>query len=511
MKNRRDTHHRSSKGFALIAILVFGVFAFSMLFAMFPFIVNVIRSEGSGRSMTELRTAAEIGIDYGMQQLNDNAQNNQGGQSPIDLTSSSPVPAKYLVGFPGGTVRIRIKPLTKADFGSNSTIFSAGLDGSTVSYWRVLESTATRGLFSQSIRVFLEPRFDKSALDLANSPTGTNSSSYFKNALFGKTGIDFSPQSGSLTIRSSTQAPSSPAYTLAVQSTNTNLNGNVSLQGDLRLPQGARASIGPGSAVNGRVVVDPTNLPINGGTFDPRVNGGFDDTVGPNPIMSPNPLVDNVLADSEQAPTRTGDNLLPIDTTTPVAAPDPLAPAPSAGTASPLPTITDGSALPAGSYSTTSLSFSSNSNVATVNAPTKIYVQDGTADLPAATTAVSIQAGSLKTTTTAQNLQIWYSGNRNINIELNPDFPFKSLIYAPNSKITISGSGNFNGALVGKNVVANTKGASTISIETDLQTASGAGAASGSLTYAIDPITREPQLHGYKAMTWQEIPGALVP
>ncbi len=113
MKKPNYNLPRPDKGFALVSIIVLGVFAIAMMLALFPLVLNVIRLESTGRSMNELRTAAEVGIDYGIAQLNDFALT---PPCPIDLTPSTVVPASYLEDFANGTVRIRIRKLSSNEW-----------------------------------------------------------------------------------------------------------------------------------------------------------------------------------------------------------------------------------------------------------------------------------------------------------------------------------------------------------------------------------------------------------
>ncbi len=484
---------RGTKGFALVSILTFGAVSLAVLFAFFPQIISSLRSENGHRALGELRTAASTGVDYAIQQLNDNAENNPGSVSPIDLVTST-VPAKYLPNFSAGTVKIRIKQIGAGDFANYSTIYSPTLDASPLiktNNWRVVESTATRGGISRSIRVFLEPRYDKPSSETSTPPAGT--SSYFKSAFLANSDLDFSPTVAPLSVGSPYSTSSNPAYQLTLQGNVTaNLGTSLTLDGNFQIPAGSQPAIGSPSRINGQVNSDQSfdlaQLDLKGFT----TAGALATVIGNSMTPPGQQIVNNSVVQP----------LVP-------------APAPSSGTTAPLPTVTSMNTLESGSYTTTSADFSATGNSAKIDSPVKIYVQDGVSGVNAATLNASsisnISTEASNGTGAAQNFQIWYSGNRPISINLGEGGTFKGLIYAPNAPITIQGHGTFKGALVGFNVKMNTDGNTSILIDTSLQDSSNSQTKSAGLTYAMNTGGTELQDHGYKAVTWQEIKGALVP
>jgi hypothetical protein len=194
------------------------------------------------------------------------------------------------------------------------------------------------------------------------------------------------------------------------------------------------------------------------------------------------------------------------------------APTPSSGTTSPLPKPSDFASIESGSYTSTSVDFASPGNTATIGGPVKIYIQDGsTAQVTNPEIAASIKASALVNnptegldgTAAAQNFQIWYSGSRPINIDLGENGTFKGLIYAPNAPITVTGRGILKGALVGNDVTVTPSGATKFVIDTNLQDANNSQTKASGLTYLTSASTNQILIHGYKAVTWQEIRGDL--
>lgn len=474
MRNKNCRNIRSQKGFAIVAIIAFALIIFAMLMATFPLILNVLRTEGTGRSMTELRSAAESGIDYAIQTLNDNCANYPNQACTIDLGTTI-VPLASLGGFGPGTVKIRLSQLTSQEWqnvGKLSTLYSKSLDNSippaagypqliTQDYWRILECTAQKGVLSKSIKVFLEPRFDILPNDdIANS--GPSSSiSYFKNAFLGANSISIQPtDSAGLDISNlgAVQGiPSSPL--VATSNTSAILDGSigpVTLQSPIDLLNGA------------------TPVQIGQATYTPS-------TPQATPLQTPPP-------------------------------------APNAGSEAVLPTGTSGGTIPGGSYTTASVSFNGNENSAIIQDPVKIYVHDG-ADTNLNPDAVSVSSSALKNlsieaadgTGGAANLQIWYDGQRDIKINLDSPATFQSLIYAPNAKVTISGTGDFKGAIVAKDIALNHSG--NFFVDTRIQNAGSKAATANGLNYvgATNGSGIPLVLHGYKAVTWKEYSGSLIP
>lgn len=486
--NKKSTRYcRRQNGFALIAIIGFGAIALAVLFAMFPQIINAMRSEGGARSMSELRTAASTGIDYAIQQLNDNAMLPAGSISPIDLTLST-VPSKYLPNFSDGQVKVRIKQIDSSNFGDYSSIFSPRLDTNNytaTNNWRVVESTATRGGISRSIRVFLEPRYERPG-DEHDQPDGT---SFFKSALAANSKFNFdSTQGGTLEIGSPSTSTTKPILQSNGDSV---LGSSLTLLGGLKITSETSPTISIGSHINGQVVAD-SNTDLNSLGF--KANGVATDTVVPPGGTPP----------FDQSATT-------IDAVT-------SAPTPSSGTTSPLPKPSDFASIESGSYTSTSVDFASPGNTATIGGPVKIYIQDGsTAQVTNPEIAASIKASALVNnptegldgTAAAQNFQIWYSGSRPINIDLGENGTFKGLIYAPNAPITVTGRGILKGALVGNDVTVTPSGATKFVIDTNLQDANNSQTKASGLTYLTSASTNQILIHGYKAVTWQEIRGDL--
>jgi|JI10StandDraft_1071094.scaffolds.fasta_scaffold05614_2 hypothetical protein len=506
----RQGKHRRNHGFALVSIIILGAVAVAMMMALFPLILNIVRTEGSGRTMNELRNAAEIGIDYGIKQLNDYALVPVGEVWSGDFKEKM-VPPAYLVGFPDGTVKIRTRRLSDSDWDNlrkYSTIYSPYLDKKNAGtdytqrrfddpvktiivsdHWIVLESTAKKGAFSKSIRVYLEPRFDIPPGETSSGLTGTPNTSYFQNNFFGNSGIDVAP-TGALNILGS-EGIDNGNFKLSLQSNKSvNLNGNATILGNVQVSNGkigavANVATGTEGTINGRLLT----------------NGGVDSYFHDSPnLLKPDLANDNVLAWAEQPANRSNDNLTPINSDAHTNE-SPQAPAQTNSSAAQFPALSGNTPL-SGSYSTSSLNLTDSAGTGTINSdPVKIFIKDGASSFD----AVDIKSSAFNATD-PQSLQIWYNGNRAINIDL--DANFNGVIYAPNAPITLKGSKDFTGSLVGDTVTMNNSG--TVKVRTDYSNTATPGVKENGLAFIANP-QGEPTITGYKAITWLELNREIVP
>jgi hypothetical protein len=517
---------RSETAFALISVIGMGVFAIAIMFGLFPLVLNAIQNESGARYISELRSAAESGVDYAVSQLNESAANQL--PCPIDpgaaLSKVSALPALYQTN-PNIAVQIQVRRLSSSDWTnvkSFSSLYSAQLDPLnatspsynspirttvTKDYWRIVEVTARRGLFSRSVRVILEPRFD--APPAGGGPTAAGYSPYYNNGLFANSLIQTSPTAGGV-LALTGGSPSNGAYPLTVQTNRQAIIGaGTTLYGNLQVSNttaGATSSVATGPGVDG-------TSEVHGLLYSNSAVTGFNATPGAAPA---NPSNDNVLADADLSPqvtTRFSPNDVPINTSAGLQQFG-TAPAQSNASAVPLPDLgtiaANNDVLAAGNYQTASLSTNGFTQPVTLGSgATNIYVTDGASQ----SSAVDISSATFANPGSPANLQIWYSGTRPINLNLSPGMNFNGIIYAPNASINVSGSGGFNGALSADklnltNTTANA--ALPMQILTSLGSVSN-GQAGTSPAYAVAVAgSRDPLLQGYKTVTWQESNAAFV-
>jgi hypothetical protein len=176
--------------------------------------------------------------------------------------------------------------------------------------------------------------------------------------------------------------------------------------------------------------------------------------------------------------------------------------------------------LAPGSYATSSLDSSTAASRVILNSstvsgldpsPTKIYINSDMTGSSVVNLDTNFFVNEGKTT----DLQIYYAGDKDININLvgdlgaNSPAEFKGVIYAPRAKVSTTGSGEFYGAILAKEVAINHTGdlridpaASSILSGLTSQSSTTAGSGNANSKAAIPK--------NYKVNTWQQIAGRLV-
>jgi hypothetical protein len=548
--------NRQKRGYALVSTMVLGAFSILFLMALASMVNSSVRAVSANKWTESLRNAAEIGIDYAV------AQYNNVTPCPLDplgtaTTATTMLPAQYLStssansGAPNIQVTITVTQLTAAAdwtaLQAMSSTYAAQLDpyqttaGQTSPAWstpasalslnvsgggfRIVQSTASNGIFQRTIRVILKARLSTPDGQNPLQPAGVNqTSSLFSSPLLSNAALQIMP-TNPLTIQGynsgSQQAntfhtvtpktgPSYAAYDLNVQ---TNMQASVgatttqhaTLYGDLTV-------LSQNSGSN-------TTAALQNGTVEGRLttNGNYDQTVtfsNNTPLPSP---TDSVQANADVASgppgsTRQGLNLTqpgllnaPAVTSTaqtaPIDAPiNPTALASLSDVTSPISVSTGGT-----TFETTGLSTNGVSSpvvLQNASAPAKIYVDDSGTNV-----AVNLNTNMFVTQNTdARNLQILYPGTDQVNINVTPGGTFTGLIYAPNAAVTISGNGTFNGAIVGSNVNVTMGG--TMNIYTDLAATTGnsgkLNAAPGVNLSYMTTSNNKAIVQAWQPITWQE-------
>jgi len=532
---------RQEKASSLVSVIVIGVLSIVFLLVLSSMLLDAARAIASSQWTDALRNASEIGIDYAVDKFNstypcslDPASGSMTSILPsTELESAAAGGAAPTPGIPNITVTITVKRLDASDWAflkTNSSIYSAQLDptGSTSSIvngiavptstnmtatsgggFRVVESKASNGLFSKTIRVILKSRFDDppdGQFPLQGGGASPSTKNYFQQPIFGNTSVSFfnGSQVGN---------PLSPGTHLSSDGTYNIYDSNVSTNG--------KATIGHGSVISGDVVVngaDPNGLPVvvsdsgsgGDGLIQGRLvtNGTVDAVAFDASAANANA---NIQARADQ-PTgsynpgaRAGENssnplveaagqsqyqLAPAPESSSVFLMSDLSSYASAGTTPTSITTSDTSIdLHTSSLSTKTAvdNFPANKTVTLENGskPVRIFVDQGSNS----DSAVNLDASRLLTTSNdPSNLQIWYEGNR--PVKLNLDANFNGLIYAPNAPITLSGTGTLTGALVGNKI--------------DMQSGTLMPAANLSQTYKFRP-GQGSLIQGWQPITWQEI------
>lgn len=546
MRARRTS--RKTEGYALVSIIVIGLFAIMLLLALGSMLVSIAQSEAVSKHKAGLLNAAETGLEY---VLYDIKRANSANEPTYDFGDDSPpvtvnVPTSWL-DDDQMTVKARVWKVGNEDLQkveAFSLLWSPQLDpsqGDTSSFsepvrsklglaeseffhTKVVEVTASRGVFSKSIR----------AIALPESSTLNPASSFPSVGILAISDLSVSSDGGSLSISDPSNSFTGDGpyrYALSIQS-----NKQISLTGSsgtLDVKANVIASNNSAGAPSDFVSSDG-NATIHGRL---ETNGGYsaaENFVAQNGSQ-PNLSADNVLADADKVQSanpdidRGGENTVPIATDaggTPIGVDS--VPSTSLQDLSingsntnsdlsnflnalsngnfgdPGTTITfengiDSSGNVSSSYSVDSLVL--NDTVAKVQIPSdigqpvKIYVQGNNSE-----SAVDIDASRLKNFGSPENLQIYYSGSKDVNISLNSG-QFSGLIYAPNAKVSVrNGSSNsedqsFNGAIVGNEVNIAMRG--NMNLVPDPSSGSGSSAPARTSTR-------------YNLASYQEVNGKLV-
>lgn len=549
---------RNQRGVALVSILTIGASSMIFLLALAGIVNSAVRSSASNKWVESVRNAAEIGIDYAVDQFN------RVYPCPLDTVDGTSkvteLPASLLTasqidgitpnsGIPSIAVFIKVRRLASTDWSKlqnqtvASSIYSAQLDSnrsvgtedwsspnsvatsnlaqSTGGGFRVLESTASNGIVSRTIRVILKARFDDQPdgeKPLESGGSSPTSQSYFAKPFFGNSSLKIEAQgsspiaveglnsSGELTTRINANLPSEyRAYNLNV-STNRlgNIGSGVELKGDVTinsLGSGLNNVLSSDGIIDGRV--------FSQGKTASNVQG-FDN---PDTLGTVRARADDVTTNytADEVIDRKGANLTPI--TTPSGSQTGPAPYTVPSTASDLASLSSylqsGTSPTSGgnsTFQTNSLSTAGipdGKSVAFDNSnPVRIFVEQGGKD----STAVNIDTSkiSVDQNRPSTNFQIWYEGSKPVNVNLSGDF--KGLIYAPNAPVQLGGSGNFRGALVGKDLSVKLNSGS-VTIDTDLANPTANGGSGGNSVASGPSYLARPEgilIKGWQPITWQE-------
>lgn len=564
---RCATRARSNRGWALVAIMTISVFATMFLFSLAGLSVSLIQTEGASRQRSYALAAAEAGLDYARVDL---SKPFSGGESALAPADEEPyrdygVESKYLPQLGNSCkVMIRVSRIDEDTLRQLDDLNSPSMPDWLNSYlrkdtsdwkygddwqlfgmpeeipcWKV-EVTAYCGIFASSIRsIFVGAYGDDVDSSLPQK-------SYFSNLALANGELQLGSGAGPMTVQSPGSLTKSldqisPGESYNSMKASVKSNGSItaadqtSIFADLYVtnPVGAAdavASANDGSKIWGRVEInsianDGTESGLDGYHYSP--NQDYADLA-----------LDNVLAASDQLPTsdptdsdisddvarRDVNRSSPVTvrTSSPTSSESPN-PVPNPANLAYLPPFpvapeTENSyvfqnpPVDPSSYATYSLDSTGATgplqfNIDPLsNVPTKIFIQDPLNAFDAnSPPAVELNSKMISNGRDASSLQLYYSGSRPINLKL--DGELKVVIYAPNSNISTSGSGDLIGAVVGKNVSIQHKGTFQLdpnaSKITANQTKDNESTGGGSIPY--------PKFTHFKIMTWQQLSGSIVP
>jgi hypothetical protein len=510
---------RNRRGVALVSIIALSAAALIFLLATAAIVTQASHRAAQTKWGHDLKNAAEIGIDYAINQYNLNLTS-----CPLDPTSPSTqkttvIPSTQLTGInPNISVSLLVTQPNPADVAllqQYSIIYNPQLDtantnssdayGITITNggvaggaYRILQSTASIDGTSRVIRVALVAN----ALNGGVSGGNNNQVPYFGNPLFANSGIDLGASRGDLTVRNYVADPNGNPMT---GQTGPNPNGDGSTEYLLTVTSNNSASIGANTQLLGNVTITNTSgtvATIDGGAIDGHLtysagtpSGTINSSTGAT-IESGNNVLAN--ADSPNGGTSTprqGDNAFPV--TQQSSQQVGMAPVQQAtSTAAVLnteATSVSGDLVTQGfdnSAATAPVTYYSSSQTA----PTRMFIQDSG-------TPVQMNTANMVTAPASapQDFQIWYSGGQPLTVNLGGGHAFSGTIYAPLATVSITGRGTFNGAIVANSIVANNRG--SLNVATGL----ASPPPSANLTYTSTGGSGTFQIANWVPVSWQEL------
>ncbi len=440
-------------GYALVSIVVIGLFAIVSMLAMTSYITSVFRSESVQKQKDSLVEACDSALDNLVDKINRNEV--FPGKSVLNSTELGLSDSLTSVNY--DTTKV-IAPAEQIKISQFSVL------NPMISTYKIIEITATRGAFSKSLRVLLEPRSNISppgAGESAISARETSLTPLFKQPLLANSTLTFDNPS-QLTIKSSS---SNDSITIQSNSTMT-LNSNLDLTANLKIGNDSGEELPSNSSLQVKGDIDVNGDQLSAGltsTGSTNTNSSFDTS---------------------------GSLAAPLSDSSTIA----------------LPQQTGGStkvSLNSGSYQFQGISASAPGFEvpASSTSPVKIYL-DNSSDL----NLQSSQWSNL--TSSPSNLQIFYSGINPVKLTMSGDF--NGIIYSPNAPLTIDGNGNFSGGLVGRDVKVSMSGNLTLS--STLNDASSSVNQSNGLVGAVfdSGSQKGKQFYFYQPVTWQELSTSIV-
>lgn len=562
---------RSKSGYALVSIIVIGVFAVMFMLALAGMILSIVQSEAVSKQKSGLLDAAEVGLEYALKDLNDAYLAGDPSLSQFDVTEGNPevtlsVPSTYILEN-GVSVKVKVRKLSNAvrptansfallyapqlepldGFSPSSTYASPTKSVIGSDYFRIVEATASKGIFSTSVRTVLSPELPQ-ALSSHGSVPNDQLTSIFPNAgIFAVSQINISPNGSQLTIKGpdpqvqeksedhngNTVAPyydfnltlqSNQGFSADATNGGARINGNVYVSNN---PSGAPPNIvslnSPSNQidVNGRLLANnSSNNDVNAPTgsnfpneLDPNINVN---AAADNVEFQGDPSITSRKSINDTNPSVNDAGLTPVE----------LPPVPSSS-ANDLSQYLNSIGDYSDSSSTINLTHSLDSSgnevssfttsnlftddVASVNidptnsSPTSIYIKGNNS-----TQAVNVDATKFVNTGDPSKLQLYYDGSSNVKLNVDGS-TFNGLIFAPNANVNVVGNGTFQGAIVANKADINMTGTMNLIPDLgDLQNGNGGGGVPA-LQISSTGDASSVLVRGFRPATFQQVNAKLVP
>ncbi len=467
---------RSQRGFSLAVVLVMAGVCMFLVTGMFAVVMPGLNQAGMFRTQTELRHAAEAGLDWAVAQYNldggvsagiDNPTYNTSGQGWIDVPQNVIDPTGTNSFVPKVQLQVsNMQPPQSSPIYMSALAYlgpntKQQLNGITTNYWRVVtvKASPVNGTVSKSLQVimqpYLPPPFNFKAITASRvSFAGSNFTTNAYNS-----NINTNPTSYSL--------GGDIDVNTTIDLGNSTVNGSVISRAQ---PAGNMVS----SYVMGKNNAQVKGFVKSNGLIDaaviPHISGQYIDTNGNTQTASPAFYLSQDLPQFQ----------MPVVPQHPVGSMhlNPLNSNTSLGAAG----QTSNYYIDAGG---SEIALSGQSTI-TVNGPTRIYLEGDTSNTPS---VVSFSGKSAVSNVSQRpaDLMLFYGGNGTIDIS--GLGTFCGIIVAPNATVKMHGNAQIYGAIVGNIVGLN------------------GGGNSGAVHYdqALDGVNPFPSVASYQVISWREL------
>ena len=527
---------RSENGFAMAAIVALSCMAGLWLLAAANTVFPAYQKATEFRYWTNVRSAAEAGLDYTVAELNKAIQEDTVSTYDDVTTDAIPKITTIPTSVTGNYATVTVSVLNVAP-DSTSSVYDENLvaDPSgmspghpTSNYWRVITSTAEYAGLTKKIRIVLRPTYTGGAGDGTSGPTIVP---YFNYAIFSHNAFTSSGNmhSDAYDSRSGAYGGSYIYDDRGHVGTNTSatIGGNTIIGGNLvvaSIPENKGsttmvvASRSGNAKVNGQLkmngisssftetwnAIDPSTTPYPNSN-DSAKGLNYNEANDYHEGLTPHPRVSAPIQRS-----------LSMDMVTLAAAPSAPADSYNVGavsisgngrvivrTGAPKVTSINVSAnntiyIPPGNYKASSMSISGNGQISVESSVIKptTWTFEGNS---AGSSVITISGNGIANSTTVPGLfQMYTNSSKNITISGNGNT--HAVIYAPSANVSISGNGNLYGAVVGKGVTVSGNGM----VHFDLALLDSDYAAQNNLGYTQEPATLSPDLTGMQTVSWEE-------
>ncbi len=521
-------HGRREDGFAVAAITAIGCMAGFWLLAAASTVYPAYQKAAEFRYWTNVRSAAEAGLDYTVSQLNMAMQTGTTSTFDDPTTDAAPkvttVPSSVTGSF--ATVSVSVlnvaPPETSSVWDSQLVADPSGQTPGHPSsnYWRVITSTAQYAGLSSQVRIVLKPTYTGGSGD---GGSGSVTVPYFNFAIFSQNAFTSSGnmRSDAYDSRNGAYGGSNVNDYRGDVGTNTSINisGNTIIGGSAvvsSLPtsttlvvatRGGNARINSMLKTNGIASSFTQTIGDYPGVND-TVRGQHKPTmVAPIEGVSPNPRVVGYT------PTLISQSQAQVS----------LAPAPSAPSgsynvgavsvsgngrviirngATPPSSINVSSNntiyIPPGNYKASSMSVSGNGQIIVESSVSSNVTWSLEGNSAGANVLTLSGNGIANQTAIPAKFQIYTNSSKNVNISGNANT--HAVIYAPSANASISGNGNFFGSLVAKGATVSGNGM----VHFDLALADPTYAQQNGLGYT-QATTPALDITGLQTVSWEEL------